>query len=448
MDKRHLWVAAFCGLLAAVSVVPSALTPAKFDYDSFSYFSSPSVSSGRLPLVPLVYLILRYNVRAISVVQALLGGVCWSVLLWELSYVRERALRLIVMGAATWLACSTYVVGWYTAILSESISVSLLALLVALVARWQRTGWGVWGIAVVVSLSAWTRSTSAYVVLAIGAVGIVYGVFRSRSMLAQSSLAAVMGLAATVVSGRGVLWQQPFLHSMSERILLDPGLTAWFVHHGMPLSESLRRLAGPYTVRTDAAYRQSPALAAFRHWMDRSGKADYAWFLLTHPLWILEGAFGRHEELGTTLMNYYATSVRRPWLPSGIRDLLLNHRQDSLLVVGLADIVALAYAGIRRSWTRTTWIWIALIGVGLAMLALDWAGDSWEVGRHSVEGTILTALAGLLLLCSGHIPVPSRSGQPALLSRHPRMEASAANNTGGATGPVAAWTRMDRPQRE
>jgi hypothetical protein len=102
-------------------------------------------------------------------------------------------------------------------------------------------------------------------------------------------------------------------------------------------------------------------------------------------------------------MIYDTGVISRPWLPSGIRNLFLFHRQDTLIALGVIDLVALAIARFRQRFRNATVVWLGLLCLGVITLALDWAGDSYEVGRHAVEGAIGTALAAIMLLASSQI---------------------------------------------
>lgn len=406
--ERAWWAAAFSLIVLVLSVVPALAAHARLNYDSGLYLSTPTLESGRLPLVPVVFLVLGHNLQAITVFQALAGGACWSALLWEAAHVRRRGLRLFVMSGLTAVACSTYVVQWYAAVLSESLSISLLVLVIALLARWERTGASLWGVVVATGLWALTRSTNAYIVVFAGLLLLSYSALKRRRQVIKALVVTAVALLGTWMSAQGQLWQQPFLHSMSERILPDPTFTAWFEAHGMPVTDRLRQLAGPDTVATDAAFHHSPALASFRRWMDDSGKRTYVEFLATHPGWVLDGTFGHHEELAPATISYYGGGVDRPWVPAAIRDVLLRGRQDTLLALCALDGVAIVASLARREWSRAYGAWMGVIFLGFATLAVDWAGDSWEVGRHSVEGTLAVAIAALVLI--GCHPSGSRRG--------------------------------------
>jgi hypothetical protein len=384
-DRVAAAVASLVVLL--VAIVPALAAHPHGVFDTFGYMDPPSLSSGRLPVVPALYWLARHDLRTIEAIQTIIGAICWLLLIWELSYVRIAAIRAVVMSSVVLLACSTYVVAWYAAMLSESLSISLLVLLVFFLARWQRTGSSLWPAVAVASAGALTRSTSAYVLLLAAIVLVPYTLIRHRGQTPKVAVLVVIAVAGTWLSAQGQLWQQPFLHSLSERILPNSGYTAWFVAHGMPTSPTLSHLAGPYTATTDAAYK-SPAMGRFRSWMDGSGKSTYALFIASHPRWALTGTFGRHEELRPNLIYYYGR-VTRPWYPAALRDVLLFRRQTILAAIGVLDLLVVASALLRRAWNKQTNVWLAMIVLGIMTLVIDWAGDSWEVGRHSVEGTLM-----------------------------------------------------------
>lgn len=338
-----------------------------------------------------------------------MGAVCWSALLWELAHLQGWPTRYLSMASVTCLACSTYVVDWYAAGLSESLAISLLVLVFVFLARWARTGASLWPAVAAASGSAVARSTSAYVLVPAGVVLCAWALARCRRHVPKAAVLLAAALAGAWMSGRGQLWQQPFLHSMSDRILPNAGFTRWFAEHGMPTSPALGHLAGPYTSAADAAYHHSPALAGFRTWMARSGRSTLVLFVLTHPWWALRGALGGHEELSASVIGYFGGGVRRPWYPSVVADVLLTRRQDTLLLIGAADAVAVALALRVRAWTRGMTAWAALCVLGWLTLVIDWAGDSWEIGRHSVEGTVTVALGGILLLATCRQPCSQTS---------------------------------------
>jgi hypothetical protein len=388
-------------VVLVAAALPAVAAHPRVNYDSISYLAAPTLDSGRLPVVPLLFALLGHNLRAIGVVQTVLGGVCWGFLISEVARARNQIVSALGVLAVAFIACSTYVVNWYAAILSDSLSVSLLALMIALFARYLRARSSIWPLVIAAGFWSMTRPTNAYVLLIGGLILLPALIVRYRQLLSKLVCVLVISVAATVIAAQGQLWQQPFLHSLTERILPNPGFRAWFVDSGMPLDPALQSLAGPYYPYKDTILTSSPEFSGLRSWMDESGKTAYGEFLLTHLPWVASGTFSRHEELDPGLISYYGGGVSRSWYPPALRDLLLSERQTELLSLLALDALVLGVLAVRRR-SRTPWRvalpWIYVALLGFVALAIAWAGDSWEVGRHSVDGTLAVALAGVMML--------------------------------------------------
>jgi hypothetical protein len=261
------------------------------------------------------------------------------------------------------------------------------------------------------------------VVLAVAVLAVTVSLWRYRNRLLLAILLLTVSVGTSALSGQGGLWQQPFLHSMSERILPDSGLRHWFVAHGMPESMSLQVLAGPYSPSTDAAFHQSPWLDAFRHWMDTSGKITFVTFLAEHPWWDVKGTFGSHEELSPDQVSFYGGRFTRPWYPGVLKNLLLYGRQDALLAIWVFVGGTALIGRVRLSWRPCSWTWIGIAALGLLTVTMDWAGDSWELGRHSVDGTLAILLSGVMFLCAASRRTHNRFKADGSMSRRSNLPA-------------------------
>ena len=385
---------------ALIAAVPAILTIPRLNYDSGSYLAPLSLSAERLPLVPAVFAVLGHNLRAIVVVQAVFGAACWSILAVEaLRVARRPACYLAFIGVLA-TSCSDYVTHWYGAILSDSLSLSLTALLLASLASWLAGRGSLARMMAVAVLWALTRDTNGYLLLLFGLGGLAIVGLKARSTAGIIAAgAAILGGAAVIVStDLGMLWVQPFLHVTTERVLVSAPRTAWFAAHGMPVTPTLLHQAGSYTPAADNSLRHSPALAPFRIWMHRAGERTYLEYALLHPWWALKGTFGAHQELARSGLDYYGGTASRPWLPGFVKGLFLSHRQTTL-AVGAG--VAAALLVVRRRHLagecgHILW-WSVLAVGGLLNLVIDWVGDSWEVGRHSVGATVELAVCVLFL---------------------------------------------------
>lgn len=384
-------------VVLATSLFPVMFVRPRLNYDSGGYLAAPSLTSGRLPVVPVLFALCAHQLEVIALVQAAVGVACWCFLISEAARAQWKVAAVVGVVAVTLLAGSTYVVSWYAAILSDSLSISVLVLVVGLIARLLRTRGSCWPLVIAASVWALIRPTNGEIVLMAALLIVLPVTIRYRHHLPEVAAAALISLVAIFLAGQGGLWQQPFEHSLTERILPNREFTAWFVGHGMPLTPQLEQLAGPLYPAQSQTLNDSPGLRSFRAWMDRSGKDTFAEFLATHPGWMLVGAFKPHEELLDN--GYYGGGVPRAWYPASLRNILLVHRQSTMLGVLAVAGLLITTLGIRRRLryvASEVLIWLCLVLLGIAALAIDWGADSWEIARHSVDGTLLVVLAGIM----------------------------------------------------
>ncbi len=384
--------------VAIVSSVPSFGTSARENYDTGSYLT---LSLYRPPVVPLFYALLFDNQRAIVVGQTLVGAVCWSYLAVQALEITSRPFSYVAVVAVLFASATDYVTHWYTALLSDSLAISLLALLAGVIVSHLRGRAPLAAVVVVAMLWAGTRDTNACLVLVAGVVSLLACVARRRQV------APVVASAVAVGAGAGVLWEvrvggaweQPFEHVLTERILTDPARTSWFAAHGMPVNHALVHLAGPWSLASQLTLTRSPALAAFRHWMEGAGEATYGSYAVLHPLWAIEGTFRRqHEVFNEALIRYYGGTPQHPFVPPFLREGFLVGAQTTILVAtGVACVACTVRVCSLRARRRECAWWAGILAAGYLALVIDWVGDSWEIGRHSIDARLEIWLAAAFL---------------------------------------------------
>jgi hypothetical protein len=405
-------------LVGAAATVPAMLTQAHTEYDSFSYLH---FSLYRLPVVPALYAALTHNYRAIIVVQSLIGALCWGYLALEaLRSTRRPACYVAFLGVLAVSACDL-VTHWYTAILSDSLSLSLLALLLASLSSWLGRRGSLARVVVVALLWAGTRDTNGYLLLVVGLIGLVVVLVRARrtGLVIAAMVAIAGGIAVIWSADAGGEWVEPFQHVLTERILTDPARLAWFHAHGMPVSPSLTRLAGPWGLTALHALTNSPQLEAFRAWMQHSAERTYLEYALVHPWWALSGTFGPQQVFNDSLLAYYSNTPRHTYLPTFIRQFLLQHELGTLFVATGGAALCLVAKVRSLAAERVTLMWWGAIAItGYLGLVIDWVGDSWEVGRHSIGSVVqiwvaMTFLAAIALGTRRPAPADdSRTARP------------------------------------
>jgi hypothetical protein len=240
--------------LAAVVIVSglrigaALLPPATFLPDSRDYLATPHLLGAKPPLTPLVYLLLARNYGLIAFVQAAFGALAWGVL--------ALTGRRIVGGVGGWfafaailfLSVSAQVATWDVVLLSESFSLSLMALLIAagllLAERWETRRF----VAFIVIAACWmlSRDPNAFIVLVLGLGALIciglWPVPRRAVWFAVPML--IMGALGVWSIDAASRWTVPFFHVTTNRILPNPEAKRYFVAHGMPVTPAAALAAG------------------------------------------------------------------------------------------------------------------------------------------------------------------------------------------------------------
>jgi hypothetical protein len=401
--------------------------------DSLSYQQSAAYplddkglwAGARPPVTPLLWK-LTGTITSFVVVQTVVSILAWSALAVVVALLARRGWpRLVAGGVVLGFAATTPIVQWDRSVLSESISLSLLALLFATAILWavRPTGRRGGALVAVALVFAATRDTHIWVVallaLALGVAASWYATGR-RARLDPNAAAPI----AWVTAGLAVVvfltgWGSAAAHRTEQnirdvydvRIFPYVDRIDWFADHGMPDADGLRALArtakgvdgnAPF-VGVDTA---TPEFAALGHWLHDHGTATYVEWLLTHPGYVLSEPLQRPERTFNNAgghLSYYAAPDRTDvslanWLlyPPG-------------WVVLVEAVAAVGGAVSLRRWRRHEWQITTLLGViGIAHVLIAWHGDGMEVTRHAAIGNVQMRLAVLVVL---GMLLPRRTGR-------------------------------------
>jgi hypothetical protein len=278
----------FLGYLGLQALIIVGLPTPRF-IDSPSYLQLDFTGHGaRLWVVPLFYWLLRYDSLRIAG-QVILAAVAWWVLARTASSLMvDRRARLGVQLALLILGLVGPVASWNSTILSESVAISLTALLVA---AWiyfsQAPSLGRAAPAVLVTaLWAFTRPDLTVMVAAI-ALLMLFAVLRSTrrvlSIAVTGALAGVFVLGILSISHNDQVRSLNLASIFAEKILPVHSRTAWFVQRGMPYDLTVARAAGVYP---PTALANDPE---FARWLLSDGEHSYLVFVLQHPGYTLLG---------------------------------------------------------------------------------------------------------------------------------------------------------------
>jgi hypothetical protein len=351
---------------------------------------------------PFVFKLLGNDSSAIAVFQLMFSIVSWGVL----AFVGGAAVQLywlkpVAFGLILLFSLSAEIIMWDGVLLPDSISLSLMALLIAgwlrLLKSWQ------WHKAMLVTLIAlfwsFTQDTNAWLVLmTAGAllIGVAAGRLERRYVLIVVAFAIIFSVN-DYSANRARRWVVAFMNNVGLRILPIPAHTEYFVQAGMPVTPALTGRAGKKAWSDDWAFIKEPELDKFRQWLYARGKATYMRFLLSHPAMTLQEPLRHPELLLSPELRKYAAAGFVPVIHGTLAEIVYVKKWALLCIWAAA--VAVGFALGTRIWKYKLAfiIPLALIVFAYPHVALVWHADPNEIERHAFRAGVHFRL-GLWLL--------------------------------------------------
>ena len=414
---------------------------------------SPALWAGpRPPLTPLVIKVVG-GASAVVTVQTAFAAVAWGALAWTVGRLvapgwRRIAAGAVVLGFATTLP----IVQWNRSELSESLSLSLLALVFATF-LWtsRRPTWPRVAAATGVALAfAAVRDAQVW---SVGMLALAMGVYaltrlRShRSTALRAGTLAVGLLAVVALCEWGTLASQRTTPDTADvlfaRVLPFPDRVAWFAAHGMPQQHQIDRLAretvaSPTGVKVVGIDPHDPRFQPFERWLRTQSGGTYLLWLVSHPAYVVTEPLQRPERAFNFAQGdlaFYAPTTHPAASPL---TRVLWPPLDELLVLA---VLALYLGIVSDVWRTGPWrMLVVLTLVGLAGMVVAWHGDGQEVTRHTVEGFTQVRLGVWLLVTLGVFQLPvlrrARAGKEAVsIAPEPTAGAGAVSSSAGQQTP-------------
>jgi hypothetical protein len=442
----------WCGF-AAYLLVQARAGPALIWADSKDYakVASRSLTSGgfwvgqRPPLTPLVIKMFGSSTGYLTA-QAVVAALAWGVLAWTVG-------RLVAPGwpriVATWtilaFASTLPITLWDRSVLSESLALSLLALVAAgLIWTSRSPTWPrIAATSVACLVFAATRDAQEWTVAFLGLAMAAFALLRLRQSRAGALRAAVLAACLLVVVGVtewGTLASYRTTQNVADvfyvRVFPYPGRVAWFAAHGMPDQPRIDALARRTTAQAQTAPVVSypvddPAFAPLQHWLATDASDTYLLWLTSHPLYVITEPLQRPERAYNFAqgdLTYYAAVSGRMASP-----LTVVFWPPLLGLIFLAVFAAtLGFPKeVRRGRPWQMMVAFTVIGVGSMLVA--WHGDGQEVTRHTIEGLAEVRLGIWILLVIGLFGLDQ--GQPDVVVANPDVaEKGSESDTAPAAG--------------
>ncbi|HET9587423.1 MAG TPA: hypothetical protein VFO91_01420 [Anaerolineales bacterium] len=377
---------------AAQRVKTTADTTAYMRISREAILDSRFLAAARPFIFPLVLKVFGQDGQRVAWAQGLFSIVSWSVLAFSVALsLHSLFLRLAAFGFVLLFSLHRYIIAWDSVLLTESLSLSLMALFLA-GWLWLLRGWH-WRKALflfaVAFLWAFCRDTNAWVVLMVALFLLLLVALRAadRRFLPLSLAFLLMFFLSNLTADLGGRWIFPFQNVLGRRILPDERAVEFFAACGMPVSPALMQLSGGYANSLERAFYEDPALEGYRVWLHRAGKACYVEWLLSDPIESVRvplaefNALIGMEDIQPSLFSRSFS----PLLPARLEAVLFPRRLLLLLFPALLGITLLAV--LTRAWKHNQ-AWWAVIGLAALVFPhyfIVWHGDAMGIYRHVVS---------------------------------------------------------------
>ena len=298
--------------------------------------------------------------------------------------IRQKLVRRVAFSLVLLFSATTEIILWDPLLLSESVSLSLAALLVA---AWIRLvsvpGWP--SVAAVLGATLlWTfvRDSHAYVSLFVAVAVLASLAYRSGTAYKAALAGGIVVVAALSMASanEGVRWYQPMRDILLNRVAADRGMEAYF-----------ETRLGP-------------------NWRESDARRVYGRYLLTHPAYTLGDPFFGSQTtpfssadsasalLDPDLRIYNDNAADRGFpLPAVVDDAVFVHGKRSVLALVLVIAVAAAVVAFRFSaspvWIVPVVVLVSTVPHGLVAYHLS----GLEVDRHALEAAVLMRVGALIL---------------------------------------------------
>ncbi len=411
--------------------------------DTYSYTVSatlPLTSSSfwageRSFTLPLFYKLLGINpdnyklpgaMALVSHTQSIFSAICWLALgLAVARSIRSRWAGLLAFTLVLVFSLGYEIGKWDLLLLSESLSFSLFALLLAgwiwiagfsgqKLRSWQ--GYGAFlGLLLITVLYSFTRDTNLYFLVLAGVLFAVAGLaaaWKGKSLqalhgytLAYLAAVIVLFFAQNASINTGNRWQIHIYDHLAYRIIPNPEALDYFTQHGLPMSKKLLEIP---TLR-GAVYQDlllhDPSMEPVRQWTNAHGKATYFGYLLLHPRFnLLKPLREAATLLNGTAEIYRAPLPSAPTLPvwmAGLTGLVFPLAPVPVYAILWVACTAVCLYALYRG-QQPAWLVVGMLLISMyPLMFIIWHGNPMEIDRHAEQIAVQFRLAAFLVLLLG-----------------------------------------------
>lgn len=393
--------------LALPFSAPNADTISYVQTASAPFWSTAFFAGYRPFIVPMFYKFTQADLATMAWVQVFFSAFAWGFLAYEATIsIRNRWLQ--VFGQLLLLAFSLvyHISAWDVELLSESLSLSFLAIFIALIFSLLDSWSWVRAALVFVSALCWvfTRDSNAWAILSyagvMGVIGLLYKAYRPWLYLA--GCLTLLFFFNNLSVNAGARWQRNFYNVLPQRILVNKNAVRFFETCGMPVTPKLLKLSGPDVY--SPSFLTDPELEHLQAWTNQRGKYCFLRWLVISPDWALSQPLKDWDYMlrfdPIRQLAYFPANFPRI-LPEGLEVLLYPAAYGSL-VWWLGSLVAGFYLGYKQSRTKPILIVISILFLlTTPQMWFTWHADTMEIARHAFQSQCMIFLCSWLFVLYG-----------------------------------------------
>jgi hypothetical protein len=356
------------------------------------------------------------NLKRMANVQTWISISCWVALgLAVAANMRHKWLGPLAFGLVLLFSLSLDISLWDRLMLSESISFSLFALLLAawlflelMPARWLRQLVGYFYLVFICLISvlySFARDSNIYfLAVSAGFFTLMLIIKKTRPETRKHYIIYVIFIMALFIVQnisfqRGDRWVPHVYDNLARRIVSDPQGLAYFKAAGMPVNEKLLNTPDQATYEYTKVFMQDPDMQSLRDWVNAKGQSTYYRYIITHPAVSILAPIGHFGNIinGGNLEYRYP---RYPYQPIPPLLAALDNRIYPRQWWGLIFISGLVLAGgwlylTKRDSAHPAWLVVLLLVLTIIpLLFIYWNGNPLEIERHVIQLGVQYRLGG------------------------------------------------------
>ena len=371
-----------------------------FAVSSFPITSSSFWIAVRPPTIPLLFKVIGNDVTRIWKFQLWLSILSWGILALAITKViRSYLVKPVAFAFVLAFSLSQEIIMWDYLIISESIAISIMALLFAsvilLLEKWNCPRMFLFGLTGL--LFVFTKDAFAYFLLmaAFGLFFLILFIPNKRQLFFVGTYLILLFLLSNALASVSMRWYPSLLYTFNMRILSNPQYVRYFESRGMPIDANLLEQRDYHLSPDDIALVNDQD---FRDWIAEFGQREYIRFLWFYKADSLQNIFEDIYLLISPDLFYYSATGFTPIIKDTRLDEVLYPTRFGIFTFLAANL----FAAVSSVWAfyerKHMWLLpILLIILSYPQAVFIWNADANEIGRHSLFHNIQWRL-GLWLL--------------------------------------------------